>query len=159
MTSLILRPWRPTDLEPCMAIWRAASEVGHPFLSRNDLEADANLVRRVFMPSTDITVAERLGEAAGFIGLAGGFIGALFVAPRHHRQGIGARLLADAARRHRRLAVEVYAANAAARRFYSARGFVETLCHLTDDRGRRLPLIRMERDAGSMPDTTARQAA
>lgn len=147
MTNLTLRPWRPADLEPCMSIWRAASEIGHPFLTRADLDADADLVRTIYMPATDITVAEMDGEIAGFIALSGDFIGALFVAPALHRRGIGARLLAHVTRQHPSLEVEVYVANAAARRFYAAAGFEEVLCHLSDDQGRPHPLIRLRRPA------------
>jgi GNAT superfamily N-acetyltransferase len=143
MPEPVLRPWRPSDLEPCMAIWRAASEVGHPFLSAEDLDADAVLVRTLYMPSTDITVAEMGGVVVGFIALSGNFVGGLFVAPTRHRQGIGARLLAHAAARHPVLEVEVYLANRSARRFYAAAGFAEVLCQRFDDRGRALPLVRM----------------
>jgi len=159
MTNLTLRPWRPADLEPCMKIWRAASEIGHPFLTRADLDADANLVRTIYMPSTDIIVAEQAGEIAGFIALSGDFIGALFVSPAFHRRGIGARLLAHVARLHPGLEVEVYVANAAARRFYAAVGFEEALCHLSDDQGRPHPLIRMRRAAGAVPASSGRTAA
>lgn len=147
MTDLTLRPWCPADIEPCMSIWRAASEIGHPFLTSADLDADADLVRTIYMPATDITVAEKDGEIAGFIALSGDFIGALFVAPAFHRNGIGARLLAHVARLHPVLEVEVYVANATARRFYAASGFAEVLCHLTDDQCRPHSLIRMRRPA------------
>lgn len=134
-----------------MAIWRAGSELGHPFLSHAELDADAVLVRSIYMPATDVTVAEQSGEILGFIALSGSFIGALFVAPARHRQGLGRKLLAHAARKHPLLQVEVYAENPAARRFYTASGFIETLCYLTDDQGRPHPLIRMQRDAAARP--------
>ena len=130
-----------------MAIWRAASEVGHPFLPRAQLDADAELVRTLYMPATDITVAVEGGEVAGFIALSGHFIGALFVAPARHRRGIGARLLAHAARLHPVLEVEVYLANTAARRFYASAGFKEVLCQLADDQGRPHPLVRLRQPA------------
>lgn len=159
MTNLTLRPWRPADLGPCMKIWRAASEIGHPFLTSAQLDADANLVRTIYMPATDITVAEKDGEIVGFIALSGDFIGALFVAPALHHRGIGARLLAHVARQHPRLEVEVYLANAAARGFYAAVGFEEVLCHLTDDQGRPHPLIRLQHKAGAVPASSGRTAA
>ena len=159
MTNLTLRAWRPADLEPCMKIWRAASEIGHPFLTSADLDADADLVRTIYMPATDITVAEKDGEIVGFIALSGDFIGALFVAPAFHRRGIGARLLAHVARQHHTLEVEVYLANAAARGFYAAVGFEEVLRHLSDDQGRPHPLIRLQHKAGAVPGSSGRTAA
>lgn len=143
MTELTLRPWRPSDLEPCMEIWRAASEIGHPFLRPADLDADADLVRTIYMPATDITVAAQGGEIAGFIARAGDLIGALFVAPARHRQGVGTRLLDHVASDHAPLDVEVYAANRAAHQFYANAGFAEVLRRPADDRGRPYPLIRM----------------
>lgn len=153
MTDFTLRPWRPADLETCMTIWRAGSEIGHPFLSRAELDADAALVRSLYMPKTDITLADRAGEILGFIALSGNFIGALFVAPARHRQGVGERLLAEVARRHPLLEVAVYAENRAARRFYAANGFAETLYQPADDQGRPHAVIRMQCGAAVVRET------
>lgn len=131
------------DLGRCLAIWRAASEAGHPFLDAATLDADAVVVRDSYMPAADITVAERDGVVAGFIALLGDLVGGLFVDPALHRSGAGRALIEDAARRKGRLEVEVYAANPGARAFYSACGFVEAGRRDTDDHGRPLPLIRM----------------
>lgn len=146
MTPITFRPWSPSDMEACMNIWRAGSDFAHPFLSAAELDADAILVRNIYMPATDITVAEQAGQVLGFIALSDNFIGALFVHPAHHRRGIGARLLDHAAQHHPTLIVEVYAANHSARDFYAETGFVETMGHLTDDQGRPHPLIRLQRD-------------
>lgn len=141
----ILRPYAPTDAPACLAIWRRASEAGHPFLTPEQLDADEPLVRDVYMPAAAVTVAESGGRPAGFVALLDRFIGGLFVDPDHHRRGIGAALVAflgDAA-----LEVEVYARNERARAFYAAQGFLETSCRLVDDRGRNEPLVRMARVA------------
>ncbi|TVR07712.1 MAG: GNAT family N-acetyltransferase [Salinarimonadaceae bacterium] len=141
----ILRPYSPDDAPACLAIWRRASEAGHPFLTSEDLDADAALVRDVYLPAAAITVAEFAGRPAGFVALLDRLIGGLFVDPDHHRRGIGAALVAslgDAA-----LDVEVYARNNPARAFYAAQGFRETSCRLVDDRGRDEPLVCMTRAA------------
>lgn len=139
-----LRPYDPLrDLDRCMAIWRAASEAGHPFLDAATLDADAAIVRAHYMPAADITLAERAGTALGFIALLGTRVGGLFVDPGGHRSGVGRALIADALRRRGALEVEVYAANAGACAFYSACGFAEIGRRDTDDQGRPLPLIRM----------------
>jgi ribosomal protein S18 acetylase RimI-like enzyme len=143
---MMLRPYDPdSDLVPCLAIWRRASETGHPFLDAATLDADAEIVRAQYMPAAEITVAEAAGRAVGFIALLGGTVGGLFVDPAHHGRGAGRALVMDAARRKGALDVEVYAANAGARAFYRAVGFVETGRRETDDRGRPLPLIAMRR--------------
>jgi len=94
-------------------------------------------------------VAQRDGEIVGFIALAGGFIGALFVDPAHHRAGVGRALLEDARRRRATLEVEVYAKNSLARAFYARLGFVACGERASDDRGRRHALIAMRLDAAA----------
>jgi ADP-ribose pyrophosphatase YjhB (NUDIX family)/predicted GNAT superfamily acetyltransferase len=142
--ALRLRPYDgPSDLDHCMVLWRAASEAGHPFLDAATLDVDALVVRELYMPAAEITVAERNGKVVGFIALLGDLVGGLFVDPGAHRSGTGRALIGDALRRKGRLEVEVYEANPGARAFYAACGFVETGRRDTDDHGRALPLIRM----------------
>jgi len=145
-----LRPYHEaSDLERCMAIWRAASEAGHPFLDAASLDHDAALVRAEYMPAADITVAQRGGETVGFIALLADFIGGLFVDPARHRCGAGRALVMHAASRNPRLEVEVYAANVAARAFYAACGFAEAGRRERDDQGRPFALVRMVRESGA----------
>ena len=82
----------------------------------------------------------------GFIGLIDHFIGGLFVAPDAQGQGIGRALVDHAQGLKGRLTLEVYAANAAARGFYTALGFTETGRREEDDLGLPFPLIRMALD-------------
>jgi ribosomal protein S18 acetylase RimI-like enzyme len=143
---MILRPYDPArDLEPCLALWRRASEAGHPFLDAATLDADGEIVRAHYMPAAEITVAEAAGRPVGFIALLGQTVGGLFVDPAHHGRGAGRALVLDAAGRKGALDVEVYEANAGARAFYRALGFVETGRREADDMGRPLPLISLRR--------------
>jgi 8-oxo-dGTP pyrophosphatase MutT (NUDIX family) len=145
-----LRPYDAMrDLERCMVLWRAASEAGHPFLDAATLDADAIVVRDTYMPAAEVMVAERDGVVVGFIALLGDMVGGLFVDPAAHRAGAGRALIGDALRRRGQLEVEVYEANAGARAFYGACGFVETGRRETDDHGRALPLIRMTLGEGN----------
>jgi ribosomal protein S18 acetylase RimI-like enzyme len=145
-----LRPYTPADLGAVMAIWRRASEAGHPFLSAAELDADAHLVRTLYIPGAEITVAEADGRILGCATLVGSFVGGLFVDPAAHRRGIGRRLMAHAERLRGPLTLEVYLDNPLARAFYTALGYREILCQITDDQGRPHPLVRM---------TTAEDAA
>ncbi|ETX28089.1 acetyltransferase [Roseivivax isoporae LMG 25204] len=139
-----LRAYDPArDLDTCLAIWRRASEVGHPFLDAATLDADAVLIRDVYMPAADITVAEDGGRVIGFIALLDDLVGGLFVDPGAHRRGAGRALVARALATRGRLAVEVYEANRSARAFYVACGFVETGRRERDDHDRPLPLVAM----------------
>ncbi|GGK46063.1 GNAT family N-acetyltransferase [Salinarimonas ramus] len=143
-----IRPYDAArDLERCLAIWRAASEVGHPFLGREALDADADLVRDVYMPRAETYVAEEDGRVVGFVALLDAFVGGLFVDPAAHGRGVGAALVAHAARKQGLLEVEVYAQNAGARAFYTRVGFVETQRRDEDDQGRPHALVRMTRPA------------
>lgn len=142
---ITLRPYARADLEACMAIWRAASEAGHPFLSSADLDADAELIRQRYIPSASITVAELNGAPVGFIAAAGNYIAALFVHPDQHRKGIGSSLLDLIAAQHETIEVDVYFDNTAGRAFYSARRFEEFLCSQRDERGRALRVLRLRR--------------
>jgi len=142
--AIKLRPYLATDLEDCMCIWKAASIAGHTFLSADDLASDEPIVRDTYMPMAQITVALHGQRVAGFIAMVEDFIGALFVAPDHHRLGIGRSLVGFAAERRDRLTVEVYEANTKARAFYKALGFAETDRRDMDDRGRAHALVQME---------------
>lgn len=141
---LTLRPYAPADSDACLTIWRAASESGHPFLTSKELDGDAALVRDVYLPQADITLACIGDEPVGFVALIGSFIGGLFVLPGRHRSGIGRKLVQAAARAHGPLVVEVYEANTTARGFYGALGFVQAGRRASDDRGRPYPLLRLE---------------
>lgn len=142
--TLHLRPYTPADLSACLHIWRVASEAGHPFLDAAALDADAGLVRDVYIPAAEMTLACEGARVAGFVAMIGSFIGGLFVLPAYHRRGIGRDLLQAAAARHGPLSVEVYAANTRALAFYESLGFVETGRRARDDQDRPLPLVWME---------------
>ena len=147
---LRLRQYEPTrDIERCLAIWRSASEKGHPFLDAKTLDGDAAIVRDVYMPAAEIIVAEQDDRVIGFVALLDAMVGGLFVDPVSHRLGAGRALIDAALRRKGRLEVEVYEANNGARAFYSASGFVEAGRRDTDDHGRPFPLIRMTLWAGA----------
>lgn len=143
---IALRPYSHADLAACMRIWRHSSDHAHAFLGEAALDADEILVRTHYFPNADITVAEADGRIAGFIALAGTFVGGLFVDPELHRLGVGSRLLKHAENCHGPLTLEVYIANAMACTFYRALGYQEILCRTVDDSGRPYPLIRMRSD-------------
>lgn len=144
--TIILRPYDPScDLESCLAIWRSASQVGHPFMSAEELDENGRLVREKYMPLARNIVAVEGVQVVGFIALVDSFIGGLFVAPCEHRKGIGRALIEYAAADLGELALEVYEANHGAREFYHRMGFVEIGRRDLDDKGLRRPLIKLRR--------------
>lgn len=146
---LVLRPYAAADREAVLAVWEAASRVGHPFLSDADIAGQRSLVAEVYLPRAETLVAEEEqgGGIVGFIGLLDALVGGLFVSPDRHGTGIGRRLIEHAAALKGALTVEVYAANVGAPEFYRAVGFVEIGRKPQDDEGRPLDLIVMQRAA------------
>lgn len=142
--DFVLRPYAEADRDACLAIWRAASEAGHPFLTRAELDADQVLVRDIYLSKAAITVACDDAGPVGFVALIDNFIGGLFVQPAWHRRGVGRLMIAAASRQAGPLSVEVYAENATAMRFYATLGFVQTAERATDDQGRPHALVRLE---------------
>nr|WP_113537769.1 GNAT family N-acetyltransferase [Ensifer sp. SSB1] len=144
---MTIRPWRPEEGDRLLAIWLAASRIGHPFLGEARLVEQQQVVRDTYLPMADNWVAEIDGKVVGFIGLIESFIGGLFVDPDIRGSGIGRALVEDAAARLGQLEVSVYADNQAAVDFYRRRGFVETARKETDDEGLPFAVIDMVRNA------------
>ena len=78
------------------------------------------------LPEDEVHVAERGGIVVGFAAIEGGRLEHLYVRPDQQGTGVGSRLLDEAKRsRPDGLDLWTFQRNAAARRFYEARGFVE----------------------------------
>jgi ribosomal protein S18 acetylase RimI-like enzyme len=143
--ELDIRAFEPDDTARLVAIWRAASEKGHPFFTAEQLDAQAALVGEHYLPLAETHVAQRDGEILGFISLLDQVIGGLFVDPRCHGTGIGRQLVEHATRLRPQLELEVYTLNGSARRFYDRLGFAETGRRPTDDNGLPFELIKLVR--------------
>lgn len=87
---------------------------------------------RVF-PAGPIWAAFEQGTLIGHMALTPGWIDHLYVAPEHQGRGVGRSLVAVAQREQDDLQLWTFQANARARRFYAANGFVEE--ELTDGSG------------------------
>ncbi|WDZ78898.1 GNAT family N-acetyltransferase [Ensifer adhaerens] len=144
---MTIRRWCPEEGERLLAIWLAASRIGHPFLGEARLVEQQQVVRDTYLPMADNWVAEIDGQVVGFIGLIENFIGGLFVDPDVLGAGIGRALVGDAAARLGQLDVSVYADNRAAVAFYLRLGFAETARKATDDEGLPFAVVEMTRGA------------
>jgi len=143
--DLQIRPYRADDKSRLLLIWRAASEVGHPFFSKDQLDEQQRLVGEVYLSIAETWVAQDDGEPVGFIGLLDSFIGGLFVSPEAHGRGIGRALIAHALERKHSLELEVYARNENAVGFYRRLGFFEVDRRPTDDNSLPFEVIRLRR--------------
>nr|WP_029059878.1 GNAT family N-acetyltransferase [Stappia stellulata] len=122
-----------TDLERLSGIWLDGSLLAHAFVGKERLLAQRRLIETEYLPGAETWVACRGAEPVGFISLLDAFIGGLFVAPRHHGNGIGRALIAHALTLKGELSLEVYTANTQAVAFYEALGFREISRRARDD--------------------------
>ncbi|MFE6235898.1 acetyltransferase [Cellulosimicrobium sp. NPDC057862] len=147
MTDPLLRPARPDDTAALVDVWRRAVEATHDFLTPDDVADLEVAVRDEYLAAVDVTVAERDGRVAGFVGTVGHRVEMLFVDPDLHGQGVGRALLAEAGHDHAALEVDVNEQNPAALGFYRAQGFVVVGRSATDGQGRPFPLLHLRREA------------
>jgi putative acetyltransferase len=113
---VIVRPFRPPDLDPVIALWRAARFMGE------HTEAED---RAFFATLEDVWVAERGSVAVGFMALSPGWLQHLYVAPAEQRTGVGGALLDHAKALMEEIQLHTHLANAQARAFYARHGFDE----------------------------------
>lgn len=145
-----IRHARPDDLDALLDVWERAVRATHDFLAESDIQFYRPLVRDALAADVlDVWVlAADADVPVGFLGLDGGKIEAIFVAPELRRTGAGRRLVAHAQALHPgELTLDVNEQNAAARAFYEALGFVVEARSPVDGTGRPFPLLRMRRPA------------
>jgi putative acetyltransferase len=119
----MIRPYCDKDLDQLLSAWAAASALAHPFLSAEFVNQERENIPNLYLPNSETWICERGGRVDGFVALLGNEVGALFVHPDHHRQGIGRGLMDKAAELRGDLEVEVFAANEIGRAFYDRYGF------------------------------------
>ena len=141
----VIRKYNTGDLRELLDVWYDASQIAHPFLTSDFFDQERRDITQKCLPIAETWVFEDKGQVVGFIALIGNEVGAIFVTPRRHGQGIG-RALMDHARASRdHLDVEVFEANEIGTAFYDAYGFkvVETRVH--EETGQ--PLLRLQLDS------------
>ncbi|MBK9411601.1 MAG: GNAT family N-acetyltransferase [Gemmatimonadetes bacterium] len=119
----MIRPYQPADCEAVLRVWARASAVAHPFLSAGFLELERHNIPSVYLPNAETWVWEVREQVVGFISLLGSEVGALFVDPEFHGQGIGRALMDRASTLRGELEVEVFERNLPGRAFYERLGF------------------------------------
>jgi putative acetyltransferase len=140
-----IRRATPTDREALLDIWLRSVRATHAFLSEQDIQSFLPLVRDYLAsaePEFWVLCADS-GAPVGFMGLAGGKMEALFLAPEFQRRGGGRRLVQYAQQLHGSLTVDVNEQNPAACRFYEACGFVVEGRSALVSTGRPFPLLHL----------------
>jgi putative acetyltransferase len=151
-TNVTIRARRDGDEPALLAIWRAAVEATHHFLTPTDVDWYSDLVAGYLPKMNDLRVAVNSADhPLGFIAHDVGEIHMLFVDPATHGRGIGTLLLEDVARDFPTLRLDVNEQNPTARRFYEAKGFTQTGRSPRDQQGRPFPLVHLSRDSTISP--------
>ena len=131
----MIRPYRKEDIDQVIEIWYEASLIATPFKSEAQLSREREQIRSFWMPRAETWVYELDGVVVGFIALIGNEVGAIFVDPKFHGQGIG-RALMDKARSIRDvLELDVFKDNLVGRKFYARYGFRQVDEHLHEETG------------------------
>jgi ribosomal protein S18 acetylase RimI-like enzyme len=121
---MTLRPADPADAPAITRVFQAAREHSLAFLPKLHTDAEDHAFFAGLLDRMDVTVAETGGTVVGFLALDGDEIDQLYVEPAHHRQGLGAALLAHAQAQRDHLELWVFQRNLNAIAFYEAHGFV-----------------------------------
>lgn len=119
----MIRAATASDHDGLLDVWVAASRIGHPFLDEEFLAAERVEIVQRWLAVSETFVADIDGRVVGFASLIGDEVGAIFVHPDHHRQGIGRALMDSAASGRSVLELDVFEANETGRAFYDAYGF------------------------------------
>lgn len=142
-----MRPYIDDDRDAVLDVWYRASARAHSFLPEDFFDAERRQIAEDWLPTAETTVYELEGSVVGFLSLVGNEVGGLFVDPEHQGRGIG-RTLMDGARDSRPfLELDVFEANAAARGFYEAYGFVYVDRHTNEATGHNELRLRLDRPA------------
>lgn len=140
----MIRSYERDDLEDLLDTWYAASQVAHPFLTEEFFAVERENIPQIYLPMADTFVYEKDGRIVGFIALIGNEVGAVFVHPEFHSQGIGRALMNHARDLRGNLEVEVFKANRIGRDFYRRYGFSFMEEHIHEETGE--PLLRLVYD-------------
>lgn len=131
----MIRPYHDNDADAVGATWRAASDLAHPFLTKEFQDEEAGNVRNVYPNFAKIWVKELDGAIVGFIAVIETEIGAIFVAPDHHGKGCGRELMDFAVQKYRDVTLDVFEKNKIGRRFYDAYGFKQVDAYVHEPTG------------------------
>lgn len=138
----MIRFYHPDDTRAIIHVWQQASSIAHPFLNPDFLEKEAINIRDVYLPNTKTWVWDDEGHLKGFISMIKNEVGAIFVSPEQHGEGIGTKLMNTVVYLHDELMVEVFTENKIGRKFYIGYGFKEIKRHIHEETGNELILMK-----------------
>lgn len=138
----MIREYQSSDIKHIEEIWLKASAISQSFLTSSFTESERQKLSSVYIHQTDTWVYEEKNQVIGFIAMIDNEIGALFIDPSSHRQGIGSLLVDFVAMLHEILEVEVFKKNTMARAFYKKFGFKPVKEHFHKEADQELIRLR-----------------
>lgn len=111
------------DIDEIIDIWLSASIQSHDFVPASFWIEQADNMRHIYLPNSDVYVYQSAATITGFYALCDDTLAAIFVKPEHQGQGIGKALLNHAKAQRQTLTLTVYKANQASCQFYLSQGF------------------------------------
>jgi putative acetyltransferase len=138
----MIRVYKDTDFEEVLDVWSKSTVVAHPFMDEAFIQKERANVRDLYIPNTKTWVFLGQDGLDGFISMMGNEIGAIFVRPEKHGQGIGRALMDFVSQFHEVLEVEVFKDNKIGRAFYDKYGFEFIKKYIHEETGRAV--LRMK---------------
>lgn len=111
------------DFNILSEIWLEASLIAHHFIPETYWKAHKLKMQHVYLPMSEVYLAEHNQQICGFIALLDNQIAAIFVSPQHQEKGIGTRLIQYAQAIRTELKLNVYQENPKSVQFYKSLGF------------------------------------
>ena len=143
-TCDVIRPYTDEDLADVLDVWYRASLESHSFLNDDFFDAERQQITEQWLPASETFVFEADGRVIGSVSMIGNEVGGIFVVPEHQNQGVGRALMDHVAASRSYLELDVFEANAMARRFYGSYGFGVVNEHVNNTT--RLPELRLRFD-------------
>lgn len=136
-----IRPYQPADDDTIIAVWLAASEIAHPFLTDDFIAREKGRVRDDYLRKAETWVFEHDERVLGFIAVIGNEVGGIFVHPDAQRKGIGKALMDVAVQLRGEVFLDVFKSNWLGRSFYDRYGFSIKFEHIHEET--RQPQLRL----------------
>lgn len=118
-----IRAFKETDTDTLINVWYQSSSLAHPFLTADFMEQEKKNIREIYIPNTLTWVVTTNDQIDGFISMISNEVGAIFVHPNKHGQGLGKQLMDHVSLLYPELEVEVFKDNRIGRAFYDRYGF------------------------------------
>lgn len=118
-----IRKATSNDFNELTKIWLQASIKAHYFIPASYWESNTTKMQEIYLPMSEVYIAEDAINIYGFIALVEDTVAAIFVSPEHQAKGIGKQLISYAQEMRSHLELNVYQENKNSVKFYLASGF------------------------------------